>query len=67
MAKNWKQILDECGKVPPEQTMADEAEMLKELGMTRAQFTATEEYMKTAQEMAEKRFTTPTPYNVVKK
>ena len=60
MAKKWKQILDECGKVPPEQTMADKEEMLMELGMSWGQFTATDEYMRTTMELAEKRFSMPT-------
>ena len=60
MAKKWEQILQESGKVSPERLMHDRAEMLEELGMTWAQFKATEEYRKSRNELADKRFWQPT-------
>ena len=32
MAKTWEQILDEAGKVPPEQSIRDEEELKAEIG-----------------------------------
>lgn len=44
MAKSWKQIMEELGRVPPEQTIRDKQEMLKEKGMTYEEFATTEEW-----------------------
>ena len=59
MAKKWKQILEETGKVPPEQTARDEQEMLEELGMTMEEFTCSKEYLEVAKEMMDWRFSSP--------
>ena len=59
MAKTWKQILTEMGRVPPEQTMRDKQEMLKEKGMTWAEFTATEEWKEMAVRGMHARFNNP--------
>lgn len=52
------------GKVPPEQWKKEFADFLKERGMTKGQFMATEEYREALREAAEARFTMPTgvPY-----
>ena len=47
MAKTLEQIIAEAGKVPPEQTMRDEDELIAEIGRT--------EYMKEYRRLALKR------------
>lgn len=41
MGKSWKQILEDVGRIPPEQSMKDTQEMLEERGLTWAEFTET--------------------------
>ena len=48
----------EMGKVPPEQTMKDEKEMLEAKGMTYEEFTATEEWKEVARQ-GMRRFSDP--------
>lgn len=55
MAKPWRQILAEVGKVPPEQSIRDEEELIAEIG----EKAFMEEYMKVAKERAWERFTQP--------
>ena len=43
MQKTWAQIMDEIGKVPPEQSMQDKREFLAHKGMTFEEFATTEE------------------------
>ncbi len=56
MAKTWEQILDEVGKVPPEQSMRDENELRAEMGT--AAFM--KEYYRVALKRSKARFTQPT-------
>ncbi len=59
MAKTWRQILEDIGKVPPEQFRRDKREMLEEKGMTWAEFTATEEWKEMATRAMHARFNNP--------
>lgn len=53
MAKKYRQIYEEVGKVPPEQTRKDKQELIAEIGEEAYE----KEYLKVAQENAAKRFT----------
>ena len=44
MEKTWAQIMDEVGKVPPEQSMQDKQEFLARKGMTYEECATTEEF-----------------------
>ncbi len=59
MAKTWKQICDEMGKIHPKQSMEDFQEMLDEKGMTRFEFWASKEFIDSARENAEAKWGTP--------
>ena len=59
MAKTWSQILDEIGKVPPEQTMRDKEEMLREKGMTSMEFSTSKEHVEEARRRMAYRFSSP--------
>ena len=55
MAKTYRQIFDEWGKVPPEQSMRDKRELIAEIGLE----AYWKEYDKVAKEKAHERFTKP--------
>ena len=55
MAKTYRQIFDEIGKVPPQQTMEDKRKLIAEIGFD----AYWEEYDKVAKEKAHERFTKP--------
>ncbi|MBR2896090.1 MAG: hypothetical protein IKC03_10615 [Oscillospiraceae bacterium] len=55
MAKTYRQIFDEFGKVPPEQSIQDEKDLIAEIGFD----AYWEEYDKVAKEKAHERFTRP--------
>ena len=55
MAKTYRQICDEWGKIPPEQSVRDREELIAEIGFE----AYWKEYVKVAQERAHERFTRP--------
>ena len=55
MAKSYEQICEEWGKIPPEQSMKDEEELIKEIG--REAFTR--EYIRIGAKRAEDRLSRP--------
>lgn len=59
MAKTWKQITMEVGRVPLSQTEKDKEEMLREKGMTWEEFTEMDEWMEMAIRGMHARFNDP--------
>ena len=60
MAKTWKQIMEEMGRVPPAQTMKDKQDLLREKGLASwDQFVGTEEWMEQAKAGMASRFSSP--------
>jgi hypothetical protein len=53
MAKTYRQIYEEIGKVSPEQTRKDKQELIAEIGVEEYE----KEYLRVAKENAAKRFT----------
>ena len=62
MAKTWKQILSELGRVPLSQTERDKEEMLMEKGMTWIEFTKTDEWKEMAIRGMRARFNDPVAF-----
>ena len=55
MAKSYEQICAEWGKIPPEQSMKDEEELIAEIG----EAAYWKEYLRVAKEKAKERFSCP--------